>query len=286
MLSLAGAEDMTQRRPNPYFLRPSATSSQAMHPMADFAAKELKLKKIITVSEDFAFGHEQMGGFQQTFEEAGGKIVNKIWPPLVTPDYTPFVAQIADCDGVCQGFAGSNPLRFMKTYAAAGLKYPVVTGETGGDDALLRSFGDEALGMYSCCPYTLDLANDSNKRFVAAMQKDYGVDPGFYAAGLYVATQVVDAGLQNAGGKTDDKEAFVKALRAVDLKDTPRGAIKFDHLGNVVGDFFIRRLEKVNGKLVNKTIKTYHNVSQFWTYDEKKFLSQPVYSRNYPPLKS
>jgi branched-chain amino acid transport system substrate-binding protein len=286
MLSLAGAEDMTQRRPNPYFLRPAATSSQAMHPMADFAAKELKLKRVVTISEDFAFGHEQMGGFQQTFEGAGGKIVNKIWPPLVTPDYTPFVAQIADCDGVCQGFAGSNPLRFLKTYAAAGLKYPVVTGETGGDDALLRSLGDEALGMYSCCPYTLDFGNDSNKRFVAAMQKDYGLDPGFYAAGLYVAAAVVAAGLEKTNGKSDDKEAFVKALRSVELKDTPRGPIKFDHLGNVIGDFYIRRLEKVNGKLVNKTIKTYNNVSQFWTYDEKKFLSQPVYSRNFPPLKS
>ncbi len=286
MLSLAGAEDMTQRRPNPYFLRPSATSSQAMHPMADFAAKELKLKRIVTISEDFAFGHEQMGGFQQTFEEAGGKIVNKIWPPLVTPDYTPFVAQIGDCDGVCQGFAGSNPLRFLKTYAAAGLKYPVVTGETGGDDALLRSFGDEALGMYSSCPYTLDLATDSNKRFVAAMQKDYGIDPGFYAAGLYVAAQTVAAGLEKTNGKSDDKDAFIKALRSVDLKDTPRGAIKYDHFGNVVGDFFIRHLEKANGKYVNKTVKTYHNISQFWTYDEKKFLSAPVYSRNYPPLKS
>lgn len=286
MLSLAGAEDMTQRRPNPYFLRPSATSAQAMHPMADFAAKELKLKKIVTISEDFAFGHEQMGGFQQTFEEAGGKIVNKIWPPLVTPDYTPFVAQIGDCDGVCQGFAGSNPLRFLKTYAAAGLKFPVVTGETGGDDALLRSFGDEALGLYSSCPYTLDLDTDGNKRFVAAMQKDYGIDPGFYAAGLYVAAQTVAAGLEKTNGKSDDKEAFMKALRSVDLKDTPRGPIKYDHLGNVVGDFFIRHLEKVNGKLVNKTVKTYHNVSQFWTYDEKKFLSAPVYSRNYPPVKS
>ncbi len=286
MLSLAGAEDMTQRRPNPYFLRPSATSAQAMHPMADFAAKELKLKRIVTISEDFAFGHEQMGGFQQTFEEAGGKIVNKIWPPLVTPDYTPFVAQIGDCDGVCQGFAGSNPLRFLKTYAAAGLKYPVVTGETGGDDALMRSFGDEALGMYSSCPYTLDLDTDGNKRFVAAMQKDYGVDPGFYAAGLYVAAQTVAAGLEKTNGKSDNKDAFMKALRSVELKDTPRGPIKYDHLGNVIGDFFIRRVEKVNGKLANKTVKTYHDVSQFWTYDEKKFLAAPVYSRNYPPLKS
>src|SRR6516164_3346717 len=181
-LSLAAAEDMTQRRPNPYFLRASATSSQAMHPMADFSAKELKLKRMITISEDFAFGYEQMGGFQQTFEDNGGKILKKLWPPIVTPDYTPYLAQIEGVDGVCQGFAGSNPLRFIKQYAAAGLKYPVVTGETGGDDALLRSFGDEALGMISCCPYTLDLENESNKRFVAAIRKDYNVDPGFYAA--------------------------------------------------------------------------------------------------------
>ena len=285
LLSLAAAEDMTQRRPNPYFLRASATSAQAMHPMADYAAKEMKFKRIITISEDFAFGYEQMGGFQQTFEEAGGKILKKLWPPIVTPDYTPYLAQIADCDAVCQGFAGSNPLRFMKQYAAAGLKFPVVTGETGGDDALMRAFGDEALGMISCCPYTLDLETESNKRFVAAMQKDYNVDPGFYAAGLYVNAMVVDAGLQKAGGKSDNKEELIKALRSVSLTDTPRGPLRFDHFGNVIGDFYIRRVEKVGGKLANKTIKTYKNVSQFWTYDEKKFLQQPVYSRDYPPLK-
>jgi branched-chain amino acid transport system substrate-binding protein len=285
-MSLAAAEDMTQRRPNPYFLRASATSAQAMHPMADFAAKELKLKKIITISEDFAFGYEQMGGFQQTFEDNGGRILKKLWPPIVTPDYTPFLAQIEGCDGVCQGFAGSNPLRFMKQYAAVGLKYPVVTGETGGDDALLRSFGDEAVGLYSCCPYTADLNNESNKRFIADMEKEFKVLPGFYCAGLYVNCQVVDAGLKKINGKTDDKDELMKALKSVSLTDTPRGPIKFDHLGNVVGDFFVRHLEKANGKLINKTVKTYHNVSQFWTYDEKKFLQQPVYSRDYPPLKT
>jgi branched-chain amino acid transport system substrate-binding protein len=269
LLSLAAAEDMTQRRPNPYFLRASATSSQAMHPMADYAAKELKLKRMITISEDFAFGYEQMGGFQQTFEDNGGKILKKLWPPIVTPDYAPYLAQIADCDGVCQGFAGSNPLRFLKQYAAAGLKFPVVTGETGGDDALLRSFGDEAVGLYSACPYTLDLNTESNKRFVAAMNKDYGVDPGFYCAGLYVNGMVVEAGLQKTGGKSDDKAALMAAMKSVALTDTPRGPIKFDHLGNVIGEIFIRRVEKAGNKYINKTLKTYHNVSQFWTYDEK-----------------
>ena len=88
-----------------------------------------------------------MGGFQQTFEDNGGKIVKKLWPPLATPDYTPYLAQIADCDGVCQGFAGGNPLKIHEAVRGAGLKFPVVTGQTGGDDALLRGFGDEAIGL-------------------------------------------------------------------------------------------------------------------------------------------
>jgi branched-chain amino acid transport system substrate-binding protein len=289
LLSLAAAEDMTQRRPNPYFIRASATSAQAMHPMADYAAKELKLKRVICISEDFAFGHEQMGGFQQTFEDNGGKILKKIWPPLVTPDYTPYVAQISDCDGVCQGFAGSNPLRFMKAYAAAGLKFPVVTGETGGDDALLKSYGDEALGLTSCIPYTLDLPTDGNQRFVNGMLKNFNTVPGQYAGLLYVNCDVVEAGLKALSGDSSDKTKLVAAMRSVNLTDTARGPVKFDHFGNVIGDFYIRKLGKEGAKyglkLWNKTVKTYHNVSQFWTYDEKKFLAQPVYSRDYPPLK-
>jgi len=286
ILSLAAAEDMTQRRPNPYFVRASATSAQSMHPLADYAAKELKLKRVITISEDFAFGHEQMGGFHRVFEDAGGRVVKKLWPPLVTPDYTPYLAQIGGADALVQGFAGSNPLKFMKQYRDQGLKLPVLSGSVGCDDALLKSFGDEAIGVVSCSAYTADLDTPSNKRFVDGMVRDYGNIPGIYAAGLYINGMVAEAALEKTGGKTDDREALIKALRSVSLTDTPRGPFRFDHLGNVVGTFYIRRCERKDGKLVNTTIKAYPNVSQFWTYDEKWFLSQPVYSRDYPPLKS
>ena len=286
ILSLAAAEDMTQRRPNPYFVRASATSAQSMHPLADYAAKELKLKRVITISEDFAFGHEQMGGFQRVFEDAGGRVVKKLWPPLVTPDYTPYLAQISGVDALVHGFAGSNPLKFMKQYKDQGLTLPVLSGSVGCDDALLKSFGDEALGMISCSGYTADLDTPSNRRLVDGMVRDYGNIPGIYAAGIYINGMVAEAALEKTGGKSDDKDALIKALRAVSLTDTPRGPFRFDHLGNVIGNFYIRRTERRGDKLVNTTIKTYPNVSQFWTYDEKWFLSQPVYSRDYPPLKS
>jgi branched-chain amino acid transport system substrate-binding protein len=286
ILSLAAAEDITQRKANPYFVRASATSAQAMHPLADYATKELKYKTVIEISDDFAFGYEQMGGFQRVFEDAGGRVVKKLWPPLSTPDYTPYLAQLGGVDAVVQGFAGANPGKFMQQYKDAGLKLPLLGGEGAGDDALLKSFGDEAIGLISASPYTSDFDSPSNKKLVAEMLRDNGNLPGVAAAGLYINGMIAEAALEATGGKTDDKDALIKALRAVSLTDSPRGPFHFDYLGNVVGNIFIRRCEKKDGKLVNTTIKTYPNVSQFWTYDEKWFLAQPVYSRDYPPLKS
>jgi branched-chain amino acid transport system substrate-binding protein len=212
--------------------------------------------------------------------------MKKLWPPIVTPDYTPYIAQLAGVDAVVQGFAGSNPLKFMKQYKDAGMTLPVLGGGTAGDDALLKSFGDEAIGLISASAYTSDLDTPSNQKFIAGMVRDTGAIPGLYAAGLYINGMVTEAALEKTGGKTDDKAALIAAMRAVSLTDSPRGPFHFDHFGNVVGTVYIRRLERKDGKLVQTTIKTYPNVSQFWTFDEKWFLAQPVYSRDYPPLKS
>jgi len=288
LISLAAAEDVTQRKANPFVIRPSSTSAQCCHVMGDYAAKDLKYKRAATISEDFAFGHEQMAGFQRVFEDDGGKVVKKLWPPLVTPDYTPYVAQISNVDCVFNGFAGSNPVKFMRAYADLGLKgrIPLLAGWTAMDDALLRSLGDEAVGVISAAWYSADRDTPSNKRFVAAMQKDYNVLPGGYSAGMYIAGQCVEAAIEKAGGKVDDRKAFAETLHQITLTDTPRGPVKFDHLGNAVGDVFIRKCERKGGQLVNSIIKTYPDVSQFWTYNEKEFLAKPVYARDEPPAKN
>lgn len=287
VMSLAGAEDITQRLANPWVMRGSATSAQCCHALGDYAAKELKYKRAATISEDFAFGYEQMSGFQRVFEEEGGKVVKKLWPPMITPDYTPYIAQFGNVDCVVNGFAGSNPVKFMRAYADLGMKrIPLLAGWTAMDDALLKSLGDEAVGVVSAAWYSASLDNPVNKQFVADMAKDYNVIPGGYSAGMYVAGQVVEAALAKTGGKADDKKALNEALRGVSLTETPRGPVKFDAYGNVVGDVQIRRCERKGGQLVNTIVKTYSDVSQFWTYGDKAFLANPVYARDYPPAKN
>jgi branched-chain amino acid transport system substrate-binding protein len=286
LISLAAAEDMTQRKANPFIIRPSATSAQCCHAMADYALKELKYKRAATIADDFAFGHEQASGFQRVFEDGGGKVVTKLWPPLVTPDYAPYIAQIGDVDCVFTGFAGSNPVKFMRAYTDLGLTIPRLGGWTAMDDALLRSFGNEALGVVSAHWYTAKFDSPSNMRFVASMLQDYKVLPGGYAAGTYIAGQCIEAAMSALDGKAGDRSALAEGLHQIALTDTPRGPLKIDHLGNAVGDVFIRTCERKNRQLVNTIIKRYADVSQFWTYDEKAFLANPVYARDYPPAKN
>ena len=254
--------------------------------MADYAARELKYKRMVLIGDDIAYGQEQNAGFQRVFEENGGKVVQKLWPPLNAPDYGTFVAQLKDADAIWMSFAGSNGFRFFKQYKEYGGSMPVLGGMTAVDEAVLQQMGDDAVGMISTNWYSAQLDTSANRAFVAAMQRDYKVDPGYYAAGTYVSAAVLDAALKTIGGKSEDKDALIKALRTGQFTDTVRGPVRFDDYGNVIGNVYIRRVEKKGGRFVNTVIKTYPDVSQFWTYDPAAFLKQPVYARDWPPAKN
>jgi len=287
-MAFAGAEDVTQRRRSDYLTRTSYTSAQALYPLADYVLNEMKLKTAATIGDDFAFGYEQVGGFQRVLEADGGRVVKKIWAPLSTADYAPYVAQLPECDVLCEVLAGSNPLKFTKSARSLGAKQPLVGGSTVADDTIIGAHDESADGLINTNPYSLDRESETNKRFIGEMRRNYGGDVriGHYAACFYANGQLIEAALAKTGGKTDDRAGFVKALRSVTLADTPRGPLSFDNYGNAVIDVYVRRAEKVDGKMANKTIKTYHKVSQFWTTDPAKFLAEPVFSRDYPPMKS
>jgi branched-chain amino acid transport system substrate-binding protein len=287
-LSVAAAEDMTQRKPNPWFTRGTSTSSQCAHPLADYCAKTLKYKRMALIADDIAYGHEMCAGFQRVFEENGGKVVQKMFPPLTVPDYGTYLAQLkTNVDSVFLGFAGSNGFRYLRQFNEYGLRGKVapVGGMTALDEAVLRNMGDEALGIVTSCWYSAEIENAVNKRFVANFRVDWKYDPGFYASATYVEGAVLEATLSAIKGNVEDKQAFMKAVRGVKV-ETARGLVSFDNLGNVIGNVYIRKVERKDGRLVNRVIHTYPNVSQFWTYKPEEFLKNPVYSRDFPPAKN
>lgn len=286
-LGVAAAEDMTQRHPSPWFVRLTSTSAQCAYPLAEYSAKELKYKKIVTIADDFAYGHEMCAGFQRAFEDNGGKVIQKIFTPLATPDYGGYVGQVKSADAIFLGTAGSNGFRFLRQFIEYGLKdkMAVIGGMTALDESVLRNMGDEALGILTTSWYSAELDNAANKIFAPAFRKQFKYDPGYYAGSTYVSGQVLEAALKTINGNVEDKKALMTAIRASNA-DTVRGLVKFDDLGNAVGNVYIRKVSRSDGRLVNSVIKTYPDVTQFWTYDKAAFLKNPVYSRDYPPAKN
>jgi branched-chain amino acid transport system substrate-binding protein len=285
----AAAEDLTQRKPDPWFVRAVGTSAQPSHAMGEYAARELKYKRVAIIADDFAFGHEIAAGFQRTFEENGGKVVQKLWSPLNVADYGTYIGQIKpNVDAVYAAFAGGNGIKFLKQYSEYGLKgkIPVIAAMTTVDEGILKSMGDEALGVISTGWYTAALPNAENRKFVAEMNKDYQQDPGYYSVGAYGAALMLEQALKDVKGRIEDKPAFMAALRKVQLANDPRGKLTLDALGNPIMDVHVRKVQRVNGKLVNTVIKTYPQVSQFWTYKQSEFLAAPVYTRDSPPAKN
>jgi branched-chain amino acid transport system substrate-binding protein len=285
-LSVAAAEDMTQRSANPWFVRATSTSSQCAHPLGEYAARELKFKKMITIADDIAYGQEMCAGFQRVFEDNGGQVIQKLFPPLTVPDYGSYVAQLKNADAIFLGFAGSNGFRFLRQFVDYGLKdkMQVIGGMTALDEAVLRNMGDEALDIITTCWYSAELDAKPNQTFAPVFRKEFKYDPGFYAASTYVNGAVLEAAVKAVNGKVEDRPAFMAALRATNV-ETARGPVRFDDLGNVVGNVYLRKVTRKDGRLVNSVFKTYPDVSQFWTYGKQAFLANPVYSRDFPPAK-
>ena len=129
------------------------------------------------------------------------------------------------------------------------------------------------------------LNTPANRRFVQAYESKYAHVPSYYSEGTYTGGIVLKAALEAIGGDAEDAGKLLAALRHVTLTDAPRGPVGFDEYGHPVENIYVRRVERVDGKLQNTVIHTFPNVSQFWTYKPEEFLKLPPYDRNYPPVK-
>lgn len=282
------ADDLTQRKPAKWVVRNGWSSSQPSHPFGEYAAKTLGYKKVVTIGIDYAFGWEVVGGFQKTFEENGGQVIQKLWAPLNTTDFAPYLSQMRrDADAVFALMVSISALRFPKQYEDAGLKakLPLIGGGTTFDEFVLPSLGDEAIGGMSPLIYSAALDTPINKRFVTEYRKKYGKVPSYYSETCYTTGRWINEAAKAVDGDVENREKFLEALRKVEIPDAPRGPVKLDAHGNPVQNVYVRKVEKKGGELWNTVVQTYPNVSQFWKYKPDDFLKQPVYDRNYPPCK-
>jgi branched-chain amino acid transport system substrate-binding protein len=285
-------DDLTQRLIGeyPYFIRTTWTSSQPTQPLAQWACDQ-GYKKVVTVAADYAFGYESVGGFQKVFEDCGGQIIQKIWPPLGTKDFGPFISTIrGNADAIFTLMVGPMALQFPKQLRGAGIKKPILGGTTSYDEFALPFMGDEVIGDVSALHYSAAIETPKNEAFVKAYRAKFGKVPSYYSENSFTTGQWIDEAMKQANGKWPGPEQFIKIMQSLKL-DTVRGPVALDDMRNPIQNIYIKKVEKKTmfgydkPELWNTVIKTYPNVSQFWTYGKDKILAQPVYSTSFPPCK-
>ena len=288
-LFLTTPDDLTKKNVSKWILRTNFAASQPMHPLGDYAAKTLKYKKVVAIAMDNPFGHEQIGGFQRVFEDAGGRVVQKIWVPLNALDFAPYLTQVGkDADAVCAVFVAAQGVRFIKQYAEYGLKarLPLIGSGVMTDEHVIRNLGDEAVGAVGALIWAPTLTTPANRTYLKLAEAKVGRTPAYFTAIMYSAGRWVAEAAKIVEGRVEDRERFLAAIRkASETVEDPRGPIKLDDLGNPTQNVYILKVEKVGGKLTNTVLHTYPMVSQFWTYKADEFLKLPAYSRDYPPAR-
>jgi hypothetical protein len=238
------------------------------------------------LTADYAFGHENCGGFANTFTDAGGEIVAQLWNPLDTADFGPYIGQIqdADPDAVFVLQVGGDSVRFVESWSEFGMKdqIPLLGGETLLDQSLLRGMDPGAAeGLLSVGKFAEGRDDAVTQEFVESFDEAHDLVPSYYASVCFQAAEWTALALEEINGNIEDQEAFLDAVRGLEF-DSAGGPMRLDEYDNPVQNVYVREVqEREDGRLWNVPIHTFEDVSQFWTYDPEEFLEQPVYSREF-----
>ena len=261
IVMLAGTSIITER--SPYIVRTSFTLAQSSTIIGDWAAKN-GIKKIATMTSDYAPGNDALQFFKEHFSAGGGEIVEEVKVPLANPDFAPFLQRMRDSkpDAMFVFVPGGQGGNFMKQFSERGLDKSGIKVIGPGDvmdDDLLNGMGDAALGAVTAHMYSAAHPSQKNKDFVAAYKKAFNSRPGFVAVGGYDGIHMIYAALKKTGGKADG-DLLIAAMKGM-AWESPRGPISIDpETRDIVQNIYIRKVERVDGELYNVEFQTFDAV--------------------------
>jgi branched-chain amino acid transport system substrate-binding protein len=249
---------------SPYLARTSVTVPQLDETFGSWAAKS-GIKTVYTMVSDYGPGLDAETAFQRAFQEGGGKIVGSVRMPVANADFSAFVQRAKDANPEAIFIfvpGGTQPAAIGKALASRGIT-PQNTKILGGgeitfEDAL-KSMGDDAIGIITAFHYDYNHASPLNKEFVTAYNKAFGRNPDIYSIGGYDGMHLIYAALEKTGGKADGQD-LIDAAKGMTW-ESPRGPLSVDpETRDIVQTVYIRRVEKVDGRLVNVEFDKVENV--------------------------
>jgi branched-chain amino acid transport system substrate-binding protein len=252
----AGAEAVTGAMCAPNIFRTSFSNWQPGYAMGKVAA-ERKHKTAVTITWKYAAGDEMVEGFKEAFEKGGGKVLKDLTVPFPTVEWQSLITEVAAIkpDIVYSFFAGGGAVKFVKDYAAAGLNKTIpLYGPGFLTDGTLEAQGEAAQGMFTTLHYADSLNTPRDNAFRLNYAKTYKLQPDVYAVQGYDAAQLLAAGLAAVNGDVTKRKELVAAMEQAKI-DSPRGAFTLSRSHNPIQDFYLRKVEGNENKVVGVAVK-------------------------------
>ena len=250
---------------SPYMARTSVTIPQLEETFGKWVATHTKIKKVYTMVSDYGPGHDAEQSFQAGFKAGGGTIVGSVRMAVANPDFSAYVQKAKDLNP--QGIfvfipGGAQPGAFGKALAERGIdtKKVQIMGQLEiTDEAALKSMGDGALGIITAGHYDYNHKSKLNAAFVKAYNAEFHRNPDFFSIGAWDGMHLIYAALKKTKGNADG-EKLIKAAEGMKW-ESPRGPVSIDpKTRDIIQTVYVRKVEKVGGKLVNVDIAEIHNV--------------------------
>ncbi|MBS0443783.1 MAG: ABC transporter substrate-binding protein [Proteobacteria bacterium] len=253
----AGADAVTGPMCAPNIFRSSFSNWQPGYAMGEVVAKKGH-KNVVTITWKYAAGDESVRGFKEAFEKAGGKVVKELSLPFPNVEFQALLTEIAASkpDAVYTFFAGGGAVKFVKDYAAAGLKKSIPLYGAGFlTDGTLEAQGADADGLLTTLHYADSLGNARDNAFRLAYAKAFKLQPDVYAVQGYDAAQMLGIGLTAVKGDVSKKAEIAAAIEKAKI-DSPRGAFSVSKSHNPVQDIYLRQVSGKENKLVSVASKS------------------------------
>jgi branched-chain amino acid transport system substrate-binding protein len=252
----AGVDEATGPLCAPNIFRVSFSNSQPGLAMGIVAAQR-GYKTAVTITWKYAAGEQSIGGFKETFQKGGGKVVKELFVPFPNVEFQALLTEIASIKPSCAYafFAGGGAVKFVKDYAAAGLKEKVpLLGAGFLTDGTLDAQGAAADGLLTTLHYADNLTTQRNTAFRLAYAKAYSAKADVYAVQGYDSAQLLGLGLRAVGGDIGQRQLLYRAMASAEI-DSPRGRITLSPSHNVVQDFYLRKVENGENKSIGLAAK-------------------------------
>jgi branched-chain amino acid transport system substrate-binding protein len=256
---------------SPYAARVSFTMWQSSYPLGQWAAKN-NIKKVYSAVSDYGPGLDAEAAFVKGFTDNGGTMMGSVHIPLANPDFVPYMQKAKDAapDAVFLFVpAGQQATAAMKAFGEVGLKQANVKLIGPGDittDEMLDTMGDVAIGTVTMFHYSAAGKRPANEAFVKAYKAAYGQneEPAFEAVGGYDGMAAIYHAIIAQKGKVDPDKSM-ELLKGWKNEHSPRGPIMIDpETRDIVQNEYLRRVEKVNGKLYNVEVDSMPAVKDPW----------------------